>query len=83
MRRSAVKRTNQSGSELDDWLLAEEDILRAAEQPSARCEGRERLSYLAHRGTQRSRPLAHYSLTDLHSPWLGGSAAVPGRWRRL
>jgi len=36
MRRSAVKRTNQSGSELDDWLLAEEDILRAAEQPSAR-----------------------------------------------
>jgi len=31
-----VERDNQSSSELDDWLQAEEEILRAAEQPSAR-----------------------------------------------
>ena len=29
-----VDRGNQSGSELDDWLQAEEEILGAAEQPS-------------------------------------------------
>ncbi len=31
-----VERGNESGSELDDWLQAEEEILRAAEQLSAR-----------------------------------------------
>jgi DUF2934 family protein len=31
-----LERGNQSGSEIDDWLHAEEEILRAAEQPSAR-----------------------------------------------
>ncbi len=31
-----VERGNQSGSELDDWLQAEEEIQRAAEQPSTR-----------------------------------------------
>ena len=30
-----VERGNQSGSELDDWLQAEEEILRAAKRPSA------------------------------------------------
>ena len=31
-----VERGNQSGTEIDDWLQAEEEILAAAEQPSAR-----------------------------------------------
>jgi hypothetical protein len=31
-----VERGNQSGSELDDWFQAEEEILRATEQTSAR-----------------------------------------------
>jgi hypothetical protein len=31
-----VERGHQSGSELADWLQAEEEILRAAEQLSAR-----------------------------------------------
>jgi len=29
-----VQRGNQSGSELDDWLQAEEEIRRAKEQPT-------------------------------------------------
>ena len=30
-----VERGNQSGSELDDWLQAEEDVLQAQGQPSS------------------------------------------------
>jgi len=30
-----VERGNQSGSELDDWLQAEEEVLRSQEQPLA------------------------------------------------
>jgi hypothetical protein len=29
-----VERGNQSGSELDDWLQAEEEVLQTQEQPS-------------------------------------------------
>jgi len=30
-----VERGNQSGSEIDDWLQAEEEVLRDTEPPSA------------------------------------------------
>ena len=36
-----VERGNQSGSELDDWLQAEEEVLQAQEQPSPRDWSRE------------------------------------------
>jgi hypothetical protein len=37
-----VERGNQSGSELDDWVQAEEEVLQAQEQPSAKDWSRER-----------------------------------------
>jgi hypothetical protein len=37
-----VERGNQSGSELDDWAQAEDEVLQAQEQPSPREWSRER-----------------------------------------
>jgi hypothetical protein len=37
-----VERGNQSGSELDDWVQAEEEVLQAQEQPSTTDWSRER-----------------------------------------